>query len=89
MTKQKDKECKRSPPTRASSFKGNPQTVVHGDVIRWVVEGISAWLDMKGGRIIGMVDGQIIVAFEDKEYRELYEEFFKEEKDDSNKKESA
>jgi hypothetical protein len=55
------------------------QKVVGGEVLRMVTEGMCQWLDSKNARIVGKNEGKVILALEDKDWKELYKEWFKEE----------
>jgi len=37
---------------------------------------LARWLDSKGARIVGMVDGEVQLALEDKDFKKLRKELF-------------
>jgi hypothetical protein len=53
--------------------------VVGGDILKMVSEGMSQWLDEKKARIVGLNEGKIILTLEDKDWKSLYKDLFKEE----------
>ena len=56
--------------------------IVHGQLIEMFLSSLGGWLDRKGGRITGMSGGEIVVAFEDDDWKKLYKELFDKEFED-------
>lgn len=54
---------------------------IQGEIIHRCVMGMVDWLDERGARITGMakVQGAIVLALEDKDWKKLYKEIFQEE----------
>ena len=58
--------------------------VVGGEILFQVTEGMTQWLDEHNARIVGKNEGRIILAFDDKDWRNFYKDLLKEDYKDAN-----
>jgi hypothetical protein len=61
---------------------GNIKKIVHGQVMQTFMKSMGDWIDKKGGRIAGVSEGRIHLAFEHDEWEKLYKELFEKEGED-------
>jgi hypothetical protein len=57
-------------------------SVVGGEILFMVTEGMTRWLDQYNARIVGESEGKVILALEDEDWKKFYKDLFKEEYDE-------
>ena len=56
-------------------------------IIQKNITAIVGWFNKRNARVVGNFDGQIVLALDDKDFEKMREEIFREEKNETSKKE--